>query len=415
MNITEGIIIGLSSLQKNKMRSLLTMLGIIIGISGVVGTVSIGSGAKKLLLSELERIGATNEIVIWKQEWVKKGNRWQRVQSSEYLTYDDALAIASNCPSVKSVHVEIGGIDVNVKYKDRNMNYKMTGTLPNYPVIRNWRIYKGRFLSDDDIDKGSKVCVIGWKIWDELCGKFEHVIGDEVNINGIRFTIVGIMEEKGDYLASRGWDKLLFIPLTTLQRRFFNLGNRVGSIHVQAKSYEIVDKAESEIRRVLSWRHRDADIAFGMWTAKKEIKNNERVSLIVKGLLGGVASIALLVGGIGVMNIMLVSVSERTWEIGLRKAVGAKKRDILLQFLIESSVISVAGGIAGILAGVLFGIGGAKLFSAFVAKGTNWPSVVSIQSVIIATTVSFLIGIVFGLYPANRAANMMPTDALRHR
>jgi ABC-type antimicrobial peptide transport system permease subunit len=137
--------------------------------------------------------------------------------------------------------------------------------------------------------------------------------------------------------------------------------------------------------------------------------------MVIKGLLGGVASIALVVGGIGIMNIMLVSVTERTWEIGLRKAVGAKRRDVLLQFLMESAVISVAGGIVGILIGVFFGIGGAKLFSTFVAKGTNWPSVVSIQSVIVASTVSFMIGVVFGLYPANRAAKLMPTEALRHK
>jgi putative ABC transport system permease protein len=194
-----------------------------------------------------------------------------------------------------------------------------------------------------------------------------------------------------------------------------NAGNKVGTIQVQAKSFDMVDQALKEMKQVLAWRHKESDIAFDYWTAKKEIKNVEKVSLIIKGLLGGVASIALIVGGIGVMNIMLVSVTERTWEIGLRKAVGAKRRDILFQFLIESAVISVAGGIVGILIGVFVGIGGAKLFSTFVAKGTNWPSVVSIQSVIVASSVSFIIGVVFGLYPANRAAKLMPTEALRQK
>jgi putative ABC transport system permease protein len=177
----------------------------------------------------------------------------------------------------------------------------------------------------------------------------------------------------------------------------------------------MVDEAEGEVMRVLNWRHRDADTVFEIWTAKKEMDSVGKVSNIIKGLLGGVASIALVVGGIGIMNIMLVSVTERTWEIGLRKAVGAKRRDVLLQFLIESAVISVAGGIVGILIGVFFGIGAAKLFSTFVAKGTDWPSVVSLQSVIVASSVSFIIGIIFGLYPANRAAKLMPTEALRQK
>ncbi len=414
MDITEGIIIGLSSLAKNKMRSLLTLLGIIIGISGVVGTVSIGSGAEKLILSEFERIGITNEIVVWRREWIKVNGNWQYVKSRDYLEYDDALAIESNCPSVKRVHTEISGKGVFVKYKDKGREAKSVGTVPNYQFNRNWFADKGRFISQEDINFGSKVCVLGYKLWEDICDKKENVIGDEIQINGIRFNIIGIMEEKGNNMASQGWDEMIIMPLTTVQRRLFNINNRVGSIHVQAESFEVVDKARKEVEKVLAWRHKDSDKVFDYWMAKKEIENNKKVSAIVKGLLGGVASIALLVGGIGVMNIMLVSVTERTWEIGLRKAVGAKKRDILLQFLIESVVISLAGGIIGIIIGILFGAGGAKIFSTFVAKGTNWPSVVSFQSMIIATSVSFIIGIVFGLYPANRAGNLMPTDALRH-
>lgn len=414
MDILEGIIIGLSSLRKNKMRSLLTLLGIIIGISGVVGIVSIGSGAEKLILREFERIGITNEIVVWRREWIKIDGNWQYVKSSDYLEYDDALAIESNCPSVKRVHTEISGINAYIKYKDKSKETKLISTVPTYQFNRNWFANKGRFLSQEDISYGSKVCVIGFKLWEELCDRKESIIGDEIQINGVRFNIIGIMEEKGNNMASQGWDELAIIPLTTAQKRFLNANNRVGSIHVQANSFEVVDKAREEVKKVLAWRHKDADKVFDYWIAKKEIENNKKVGAIIKGLLGGVASIALLVGGIGIMNIMLVSVTERTWEIGLRKAVGARKRDILLQFLIESVVISLSGGIIGIIIGILFGAGGAKLFSTFVAKDTNWPSVVSFQSMIIATSISFIIGIVFGLYPANRAGNLMPTDALRH-
>jgi len=415
MNITEGLTIGLSSLRKSKMRSLLTILGIIIGISGVVGTVSVVSGGRKLILSELERVGATNEIAIWRREWVKKDGRWERIKSNEYLEYDDVSAIEANCPSVQSARPEIWGIPVHLKYRDKDRDSKSNGIVPIFQVHRNWFAEKGRFISQEDVDSGAKVCVIGWKVWDDLCNKKENIVGDEININGIRFTIIGVMEEKGDTMGSQGWDDQVLMPLTTMQMRLMNLGNIVGSINIMAKSFEVVDQAEKDAMRVLVWRHKDADKVFDSWTAKKMMKNIENVSLIIKGLLGGVASIALLVGGIGVMNIMLVSVTERTWEIGLRKAVGAKRRDILLQFLIESAVLSVSGGILGILTGVFVGIGGAKLFSTFVAKGTDWPSVVSIQSIIIATSVSFLIGIIFGLYPANRAAKLTPTEALRHK
>ncbi len=415
MNITEGIIVGLSGLRKNKMRSLLTMLGIIIGISGVVGVVSVGSGAKKLVLGELERIGASNQIVVWRQGWVKKDGRWQRVHSTEYLEIDDASAIEANCPNVESVTPETWGIDVRLKYKDKDKSSQANGTMPSYQTSRNWYVERGRFLSQEDIDSAAKVCVIGSKVWEDLCDKSEYIIGDEIQVNGIRFTIIGIMEEKGDSMATQGWDDQIFIPLTAAQMRILNSGKRVGNLLIHAKSFDVVNEAEKEVMRVLNWRHKDADTVFGTWTAKKEMESVGKVSNIIKGLLGGVASIALLVGGIGIMNIMLVSVTERTWEIGLRKAVGAKRRDVLLQFLIESAVISVAGGIIGVLIGIFAGIGGAKLFSTFVAKGTNWPSVVSIQSIIVATSVSFVIGIVFGLYPANRAAKLTPTEALRHK
>ena len=415
MNITEGLIVGLSALRKNKMRSLLTMLGIIIGISGVVAVVSVGSGAKKLILTDLQRIGQANMIQISQKEWVRIDGRWQRVQSDEYLEVDDAYAIEENCPSVLTVTPEIWGINVHLKYEDKDRGSEVIASVPGYQRSRNWYVEKGRFFSMDDVDSGAKVCVLGYKVWKDLCNEKARIVGDEIQINGIRFTIIGVMEEKGNSTVSQGWDDRIFMPLTAAQMRFLNNGKRVKQIMVQAKSFEEVDKAEKEIMRVLSWRHEDPDTSFNIWTATKAMKDVDKVSNIIKGLLGGVASISLVVGGIGIMNIMLVSVTERTWEIGLRKAVGAKRRDILLQFLLESAVLSVAGGIIGILIGIFFGMGAAWLFSTFVAKGTDWPSVVSLWSVITASSVSFAIGVVFGIYPANRAAKLTPTEALRHK
>ena len=415
MKIGEAVIVGLSALRKNKMRALLTMLGIIIGVAGVVGVVSVGSGARTLVLSELQRIGQANTLAVWRRDWIKKNGRWQRVRSDEHLELEDGLAIRSNCPSVKSVLPDIGGVGVHLKYKDLDKNSKADGTVPEFQTVRNWHVQSGRFISSEDIDDGARVCVIGSKVWDELCNKNPYIIGDEIQVNGIRFTVIGVMEEKGDSMASKGWDDQILIPLTAMQMRLMNVGSTVGALFIQSESFESLDQTEAEVKRVLGWRHKDADEIFDFWSAKKEIKSVERVSAIIKGLLGGVASIALLVGGIGIMNIMLVSVTERTWEIGLRKAVGAKRRDILLQFLIESAVISIVGGITGIFIGVAFGTGAAKLFSTFVAKGTDWPSVVSVSSILVATSVSFVIGVVFGLYPANRAAKLTPTEALRQK
>lgn len=415
MNITEGLVVGLSGLRKNKMRSILTMLGIIIGISGVVGIVSVGSGAKALVIGELERIGASNVIVVWRRDRIRKDGRWQQIRSTEYLELDDAVAIEINCPSVENVLPELGGLGVQLKYRDKGKISKADGTLPAYQFVKNWYVEDGRFISQEDVNLTARVCVIGSKVWEDLCDKKGNIVGDEIRVNNMRFTIIGVMEEKGDSMASQGWDDRIIIPLTTAQKRLINVGDRVGSLFIQAKSFEVVDRAEKEVMRVLGWRHKNAREVFDSWTSKKAIKDVDKVSGIIKGLLGGVASIALVVGGIGIMNIMLVSVTERTWEIGLRKAVGAKRRDVLLQFLIESAVISVVGGIIGTIIGVFVGIGGAKLFSMFIAKGTNWPSVVSIQSIIVATSVSFAIGIIFGIYPANRAAKLMPTEALRQK
>jgi putative ABC transport system permease protein len=279
-------------------------------------------------------------------------------------------------------------------------------------VGRRWTIQTGRFLTKRDIEEASQVCVIGSKIWEELC-KRADVLGNQIRINRMRFTVVGIMEEKGDTMATQGWDRNVFMPITTMHHRIRG-EDRVSQLLVQATSYETVDKALEETKRAMKWRHPNADVAFRYWTAKEALDEVGQVTLIIKALLGGVASIALIVGGIGIMNIMLVSVVERTWEIGLRKAVGAKRRDILFQFLIESAVLSIAGGLMGIVGGIMFGVGVAKLVSIFVFKGVNYPSAISLTAMGVAFLTSALIGLFFGLYPANRASKLTPTEALRN-
>lgn len=412
MNLSEAVLTGLSSLRKNKLRTSLTMLGIVIGIAGVVGTVSVGGGAKRLVLQEFERVGGSNML------WVYRPNRVRLPTGQEipnrfpdFLEYEDALLIEATAPHVKNVSPELPDIPVLVEYNGRSTKVRCSGVTPSYQEGHRWTVQRGRFISKEDVEEAVPVCVIGSKLWEDLCDGAE-VVGTSIRINGMRFTIVGVMEEKGESLATRGWDESVLIPLTTVQKRIFGLPF-VGVIFVQATSFETVEEALEEVRRVLKLRHENADLAFRYETAKDALRQIDRVTLIIKGLLGGVASIALIVGGIGIMNIMLVSVVERTWEIGLRKAVGAKRRDILLQFLIESAVLSVSGGVLGILIGLLLGFGGAKLISVFLVKGVGYPISASLRSMAVAFLTSFLIGLVFGLYPASRAAKLDPTEALR--
>jgi putative ABC transport system permease protein len=414
MNMSEAVLIGFSSLGKTKLRTFLTMLGIIIGIAGVVGIVSVGGGAKRLVLYEFERIGGSNMLWVYRLDRIRQPDgKYVPNRFPDFLEYEDALLIQATCPNVVNVSAELPDIPITVEYNGKSMQTKGIGVAPEYQAGHRWTVQSGRFIAKRDVEDASLVCVIGSEIWQELCDGGD-VIGAQIRVNRMRFTVIGIMEEKGDTMATQGWDRWMLFPITTVQRRMFGFPY-VGVIFVQATSFETVDKALEEVRRVLKWRHKNADIAFKYETAKDALKEVGKVTLIIKGLLGGVASIALIVGGIGIMNIMLVSVVERTWEIGLRKAVGAKRRDILLQFLIESAVLSISGGLIGILVGVFFGIGVAKLVSIFVFKGVDYPSVVSLRAIAAAFFTSAFIGFFFGLYPANRAAKLTPTEALRRR
>ena len=228
-----------------------------------------------------------------------------------------------------------------------------------------------------------------------------------------RFTVVGVMEEKGDGFATQGWDSRVIIPITTMRIRFVGQYKGGMILWAHATNYETVEQAVAELKVALRQRH-DSEKYFDFFTAKEIIKQVNNASRIIQMLLGGVASIALLVGGIGIMNIMLVSVTERTAEIGLRKAIGARRKDILIQFLIESIVLSICGGLIGIFIGSSLASGTGWILAKFVIKTADWPAVVSVQAAVIAFSVSALIGIFFGIYPANKAAGLMPTEALRH-
>jgi putative ABC transport system permease protein len=387
------------------------MLGIIIGVAAVIGMVAVGEGARTLIIRELEKVGGTNLFIVEKPRWIRRDGRWIRNPSTEYLTLEDAWAILANCPSVESVNPEV----MDGSYLTRQGRSKISlyeATTPLFTSSQEWYTDFGRFISMDDLDNWARICVIGVKVWRDLFGE-ANPIGQEIKINFQRFTVVGVMEEKGKLFGGE-WDRddEILIPLTTAQKRFR------GSKHVdifwcKAKSYDLVEQAVQEARTLLLQRHKGEEF-FRINSAKQFLESVEKVSLVIKSMLGGIAAIALIVGGVGIMNIMLVSVTERTREIGLRKAVGAKRRDIMFQFLIESLVMCLVGGGIGILVGVLIGMGMSGIINAFIFKGSGWPSTVSPQSVVLGVGFSAFVGLLFGLYPAYKASRLQPAEALRY-
>ena len=413
MKIFQAFGVGLSALRRNKLRSLLTMLGIIIGIASVVGMVSVGGGAESLVLAEFERIGGATTIVCTRPRWVEQADgTWEEIKHPEHLEYEDVESILAMCPSVRAVSADIDTMGRRASHADRSKELRFEGVTRMYQEVHNWYVQSGRFLQQDDLDRKNTVCVIGSQVQKDLFGNIDS-IGQELKLGTRRFTVVGVMEEKGNRMATEGWDERIIIPFTTMETYFIGKKKRGIELFAQAASFEKVNQALAEIKIALRRLHGSEEF-FEFFTAKEILKQVGNVSRILQALLGGVASIALFVGGIGIMNIMLVSVTERTSEIGLRKAVGARRLDILKQFLIESIVLSVSGGFIGIFIGGGIGFGSAWAITTFLIKETAWPASVSIQAVALAFSVAIAIGLIFGVYPAYKAAKLTPTEALRH-
>ncbi len=409
MKIFENGFVGINAILTNKLRSLLTTLGIVIGVAAVVGTIAIGEGARTLVMGEVEKVGGRTLFVVQRRSRIKRDGRWMRNPSREYLTREDALAIEAQCPSVREVIPEImDGAKTEVGRESRG--YMMEATVPAFTESQNWLLELGRFLTNDDINDWRKVCVIGAKVWEEM---FNNVnpIGQEIKIRNERFTVIGVMEEKGSVFGELDRDREILLPLTTAQRRFRG-NDRVDVFWCKANNFEVADRAVLEARTILMRRHRDEEF-FEVHSIRQFLDEINKIVMIIKVMLGGTATIALIVGGVGIMNIMLVSVTERTREIGLRKAIGAKKRDILLQFLVEAVLLCLVGGVIGILAGLGLGAGLAKIISAVIGE-FEWPATVSINSIIMAVGAASAIGMIFGLYPARKAARLQPVEALRY-
>ena len=399
--------IALRALVVNKMRSALTMLGIIIGVSAVIAMIAVGSGAKQRIEEQIASMGS-NLLMVQSGSATSGGFRGG-AGTVPTLTVDDAKAIETEIPGVRYVSPSISGV-AQVVYGNQNWSTIIQGTAPEMLEIRGWLLSSGRSFTEQELGGAAKVCVLGQTVVDNLFGAIEPV-GQIVRIKKIPFMVIGVLSPKGQTTWGQDQDDLIFVPLTTGQKQVFGqtFPGMVRNIAVQAWGPEEIKQAETQINQLLRQRHHiqpGQENDFSVRNLTELMSSREESANVMSLLLGAIASISLIVGGIGIMNIMLVSVTERTREIGIRIAVGAKSRDILLQFLIESLVLSLMGGILGIGIGIL----GTVVLSSF----TQWPTLFSIQTILLAFLFSGSVGVFFGFYPARKASLLNPIEALRY-
>jgi putative ABC transport system permease protein len=399
--------IALRALRVNKMRSVLTALGIIIGVSAVIAMIAVGSGAKAQINEQIASMGS-NLLIVQSGSSTSGGMRMGS-GTVPTLTVDDAEAILTEVPSVKYAAPALPGV-AQVIYGNQNWSTSIIGTMPEMLDIRDWPVVSGRSFTQQDVSGAAKVCLLGMTVTGNLFGGIDPV-GQIIRIKNVPFAVLGVLSYKGQSARGQDQDDTVIVPLTTAQKRLFGMQfpGMVRMIMVQAKGPEMMREAESQINVLLRQRHRitgNQDNDFTVRNLSEIMAAAQQSADVMSLLLGAIASISLIVGGIGIMNIMLVSVTERTREIGIRIAVGAKSRDILLQFLIESLVLSLIGGMLGIA----IGIGGTYVLSTF----TQWPTLLSIRAILLAFLFAGSVGVFFGFYPARKASLLDPIEALRY-
>ena len=408
MNIGQAIIEAMESLTANKLRSGLTILGIIIGVAAVIAMLAVGQGAQETITGSISGIG-TNLLFVF------QGNQNVKIQNPKPITLSDMQAISDPflAPDVEAVSAVVEG-SVNVTFGGEKVTTSVSGITPIYQTMRNYVVTEGSLISEDHVLSRASVAVIGAGLAEKLFDRVDGITGETIRIEGQPFRVLGVLEKKGGS-AFGGEDEVILVPFETAQVRLLKQRNResIDLLLVQSTSAETVQLASDQVSDILRSRHlsRLGEDYFTVFSQKDIVETAQTITSVLTIFLGGIAGISLLVGGIGIMNIMLVSVTERTREIGLRKALGARRRDILIQFLTESSLLSLFGGIIGIIFGFLIALAVGQIAA---ASGTPLNPKVGMDSILLATLFSTAVGLFFGLYPANRAAGLVPVEALRY-
>jgi len=409
MSILQNLLEALESLNGNKLRSGLTILGIVIGVGAVIAMLALGAGAQDTITSSISGIG-TNLLFVF------RGNQDNtNVRNSRPLTMADAQALSDpfSVPSVSAVAPVLDG-NAQVSFGGETTSVTLDGVTPSYFQVRNYNVQEGTLITEENVLGRASVVLLGPDAADKLFSRHSGLVGETIRIEGQPFRVIGILESKGGG-AFGSQDNVAIIPFSTAQARLIRRNNpdQVDIIFAEAISSEAVPQATEEISQILRERHRTPIGAddFTVFSQENFLQTASTITGVFTTFLGGIAAISLLVGGIGIMNIMLVSVTERTREIGLRKALGARKRDILIQFLTESSLLSLLGGLIGILLGWLIATIVGRVAA---AAGTPFNPSVKLSAILLATLFSAAVGLFFGIYPASRAANLEPVEALRY-
>lgn len=397
--------VSLRAIGRNKMRSILTMLGIIIGVACVIATIGIGEGARMFMESQLKSLG-TNFLIVIPGTTTSSGARTGWGTSSK-LNEQDVAALKSECDSCAYISAQVRTV-AQLVYGNQNWSTSIQGVEVDWPLIRSWNVDRGQFFTDADNRAAAKVCLIGKSVERELFGS-ENPVGKTMRIRNIPFRVLGTLESKGGSMMGQDQDDLVVAPYETVRKKLMGVPLQVGVVLVSSNANELVDQTQDEITDILRQRHRitkGQEDDFMIRSQTEMLQQAEQQSQTLSILLWSIAGVSLLVGGIGIMNIMLVSVTERTREIGVRMAIGAKARDIRGQFLIEALVLALVGGAAGIL----LGIGVQKM----VARFGGWPVELNGNAILLAFLFSAFVGVFFGFYPAHKASRLDPIEALRY-
>ncbi len=408
MNLWETIKVAWEGIASNKVRSLLTMLGIIIGVAAVIVMMAVSAGTEATIEEQISGLGSN--LIIVTNQFGGARRPGQGGAMPDTLNYEDALAVEQEVGGIIGVAAEQIASAQVVKAGSVSLEVDVSGAMPNYPQVRGVPLGQGRFFTQQDLDRSAKVAVLGYQTAQDLFGDADP-IGQTIKAGNVGLTVVGVMDEKG-LVGDVDYDQRVYVPLTVAFRHFsFNrrLGERIAVLYVAAESQDTMDSAIIQIESLINRRHEvgEYDDSFvNIVTQDEIIETQEATTEAFRNLLTWVAGVSLLVGGIGIMNIMLVSVTERTREIGLRQAIGAAPADIRAQFLIEALVLSLVGGLIGVGAGV----GGSELFG----QTSDMRTVVVLESILLAFASAATVGVFFGFYPANKAAQLDPIEALRH-